>query len=47
MLKTLLDQYDVLMEEVDLLTELIIAASDSPVPLSQDQIDQALGIDAG
>ena len=37
----------VLMEEFDLLTKLIIAASNSRGPLSQDEIDHVLGVDVG
>ena len=49
MLQNLHDQYAgdaVLMEEIELLTEIIIAASDSRRPLSQDEIDHVLGVDA-
>ena len=48
MLKFLRDQYTgdaVLMEELELLTEIIIAASDSRGALSQDKIDHVLGVD--
>ena len=48
MLKMLHDQYGAdhfLMEEIELLTEIIIAASDSRGPLSQDKIDYVLGVD--
>jgi hypothetical protein len=46
------DQFDVTLEDADLLgeveitTNLIIAASESAGPLTQEQIDAILGIDA-
>lgn len=36
---------DDLMDEVNLLTQLIIVASGSDVPLTAEQIDEALGIE--
>jgi hypothetical protein len=46
------DQFDVTLEDADLLgeveltTNLIIAASESEEHLSQDEIDRILGVDA-
>ncbi len=45
------DQFDVTLEDADLLgeveltTNLIIAASESEGPLSQEEIDRILGVD--
>ena len=47
------DQFDVTLEDLDLLgeveltTDLIIAATESDQPLSTDEIDQILGIAPG
>jgi hypothetical protein len=47
------DQFDVTLEDADLLgeveltTNLIIAASESEEHLSQEEIDRILGVDAG
>ena len=46
------DQFDISLEDSDLLTEvemttnLIIAASEADGPLTQDEIDRILGVDA-
>ena len=40
------DTDDVQMEEIDLLTELVIAATISPDPLTAEQIDDVLGVNA-
>lgn len=45
------DQFDVTLEDADLLgeveltTNLIVAASESEGPLSQDEIDRVLGVE--
>ena len=47
------DQFDISLEDSDLLTEvemttnLIIAASEADGPLTQDEIDRILGLVAG